>query len=236
MEDRVVSGILFAVTVAARALAFGGINRLDGWRKFVAWPEGITACALILTLGAIAWQAYETRRAANISSRTLISTFRPKVVVRSVKLNPPNSTVYQNIGDGMWKVELILANMGSTRAHVEKCEVKFVWLKDDPLPWVSRVTPIAAKQWEGFLMLAAARHALELVIPYQSGFSITLGTVETMLKMPSGHDQGTWPICHGTIVYADDNGSRRETGFFRKWNISTEQFEISEDAEFEYQD
>ena len=34
------------------------------WHKLVAWPEGITAWLLVLTLGAIIWQAWETRKAA----------------------------------------------------------------------------------------------------------------------------------------------------------------------------
>jgi hypothetical protein len=39
-------------------------NKPQGWHKLVAWPEGITAWAIMLTLGAIIWQALETRKAA----------------------------------------------------------------------------------------------------------------------------------------------------------------------------
>ena len=35
------------------------------WAKFVTWPEGVGAWAVILTLLAIVWQSAETRRAAN---------------------------------------------------------------------------------------------------------------------------------------------------------------------------
>jgi hypothetical protein len=34
------------------------------WNVLLAWPEGITAWLLMLTLGAIVWQAWETRKAA----------------------------------------------------------------------------------------------------------------------------------------------------------------------------
>jgi hypothetical protein len=37
------------------------------WRRLVAWPEGITAWAIILTLGAITWQTIETHRTATAS-------------------------------------------------------------------------------------------------------------------------------------------------------------------------
>jgi len=35
------------------------------WDEFFAWPEGITALLIMLTLGAIIWQAWETRKAAD---------------------------------------------------------------------------------------------------------------------------------------------------------------------------
>jgi hypothetical protein len=34
------------------------------WHVFFAWPEGITALLIALTLGAITWQSWETRKAA----------------------------------------------------------------------------------------------------------------------------------------------------------------------------
>jgi len=40
-------------------------DKPNGWHKLISWPEGITAWAVILTLGAIVWQAFETRRSVN---------------------------------------------------------------------------------------------------------------------------------------------------------------------------
>jgi hypothetical protein len=42
-------------------------SKPQGWHKLVAWPEGVTTWAIMLTLGAIVWQAWETRKAANAS-------------------------------------------------------------------------------------------------------------------------------------------------------------------------
>jgi hypothetical protein len=42
------------------------------WNVLLAWPEGITAWLLLLTLGGIAWQAWETRKAAEASQRSLL--------------------------------------------------------------------------------------------------------------------------------------------------------------------
>lgn len=44
-----------------------GDNKPYGWHKLVAFPEGITAWAIMLTLGAIVWQAWETRKSADAS-------------------------------------------------------------------------------------------------------------------------------------------------------------------------
>jgi hypothetical protein len=41
-----------------------GKEKPQGWHKFIAWPDGITAWLIMLTLGAIVWQAWETRKAA----------------------------------------------------------------------------------------------------------------------------------------------------------------------------
>jgi hypothetical protein len=39
-------------------------NQPKGWHKFTAWPEGIATWAIMLTLAAIVWQSWETRRSA----------------------------------------------------------------------------------------------------------------------------------------------------------------------------
>lgn len=47
----------------------------QGWNwlyVLIAWPEGITAWLLLLTLGAVGWQAWETRNAADASNRSII--------------------------------------------------------------------------------------------------------------------------------------------------------------------
>lgn len=43
------------------------------WHVLVTWPEGIGAWALLLTLGAISWQAFETRKAAEAAKASAIA-------------------------------------------------------------------------------------------------------------------------------------------------------------------
>jgi len=42
------------------------------WAKFVTWPEGVGAWAVILTLFVIAWQSAETRAAANATEKSVV--------------------------------------------------------------------------------------------------------------------------------------------------------------------
>ncbi len=46
-------------------------GKLRGWHEFVSWPEGITAWSVILTLCAITWQAFETRRSVNSANKSI---------------------------------------------------------------------------------------------------------------------------------------------------------------------
>ncbi|MGB6686326.1 MAG: hypothetical protein WBE76_00620 [Terracidiphilus sp.] len=41
------------------------------WNVILAWPEGITAWLLLLTLGGIVWQAWETREAAQSAEKQI---------------------------------------------------------------------------------------------------------------------------------------------------------------------
>src|SRR5882672_11770449 len=67
----------------------------EGWHKLITWPEGIATWALMFTLGAIIWQAIETRRSVSIGTRTLVSTFRPKIIVRSISLHPRSTEEWE---------------------------------------------------------------------------------------------------------------------------------------------
>jgi hypothetical protein len=48
-----------------------GKHQPQWWYKLVSWPEGITAWAILLTLCAICWQSWETRRAAGASNKSV---------------------------------------------------------------------------------------------------------------------------------------------------------------------
>ena len=99
------------------------VAKPEGWHKYVAWPEGITAWAVILTLVAIAWQSFATARAAvatekavktadlayNLQDATAKRQLRAYLTVKGARL------ILHNDGTVEPKIELL--NCGQTPAY-----------------------------------------------------------------------------------------------------------------------
>ena len=185
---------------------------LDIQRKLVIFT-GALALVGVLQVCAMLWQGWvlaqtlgAIKQQAEIARTTLVSSFRPIIVVRRLALNPRSFAAYMAANDRIWKVELTLANQGSTKATIEKCELKISVFGENPLPWQGDSTDFASTQWTNLSVPAAGRLSLEFVIPRDSSFSVSFGTQVEMLDMTHNHGQAVWPTCHGTIVYVDDNG------------------------------
>jgi hypothetical protein len=59
-------------------------EEMERFYKFIGWPNGIEALAIILTLGAIVWQSDETRKAARaalLNAQAVINAERPWLIV-----------------------------------------------------------------------------------------------------------------------------------------------------------
>ena len=79
------------------------------WHKLIAWPEGITAWLIMLTLGAIVWQSWETRKAASAAQDSIrtqekamkisLGVERPYLVI-SVESPSPNRFVFAVKNEG----------------------------------------------------------------------------------------------------------------------------------------
>lgn len=196
------------------------------WYVFLAWPEGATAWAIILTLGAITWQAIQTRKSAEasrdqveISRKAFVSQFRPRVPVRAVRLTEQ---------DGALKVEIWLTNIGDTPAHITKSDMKVGW----EVPAELKKKIVASSTFPLASLQPGQDHPTtvditEIAIPYR----VAQIAVDEM-----GRDQEAWIYCFGNLTYLDDNGSSRSTGFFRKYDIKRKRFIPSDDPEEEYAD
>jgi len=205
------------------------------WYGFFRWPNGTTVWAIILTLWAIIEQAAASRQSVDVATRTLVTSFRPKVVVRSIKLDPPSTVFYDRRKDGQWKVEVHLTNIGGTEAKVEECTIYFQMYSSEHgtpietigLDWTESLN-------HEFTLSPGARHTLTGIVSESGPFRNSLASIESSLERHK--IQLRLPTCHGTVGYRDGNGFKRETGFMREWKVSIQRFTVVDDPEHEYQD
>lgn len=213
-------------------------NYLPWWYVLVAWPDGITTWAIIATGLVIAWQSNETRRSAKaaevsakISERALIAQFRPKVIIRKMRLDPPSFIFYDRRNDGEWRILIQLANVGGTKATVLRGigyfqeyrggsphdELSRGWFLDGPIV-------INPGEYE------TIEYALDA-----AKFRTYMRILEASTKV-KGKQPPREPVFHGAFAYVDESGVQRETGFGRRWDVMEEKFVPLDDPNFEYQD
>jgi hypothetical protein len=100
------------------------------WHEFFAWPEGITALLIMFTLGAIIWQAWETRKAAEAAGRNIevfIASQQPQIVV--IAHEDPT----QDLASDTPRVQMELTNRGPTTALGLFYEW---WIEIMPFPFI----------------------------------------------------------------------------------------------------
>jgi hypothetical protein len=167
---------------------------------------------------------------SKIANATLVTQFRPKVIVRSMRLDPPSFIYFDRRGDGIWKIELQLMNIGGTVATIQK-GLAFFQEYVDGHPR-KELAPFLILE-EKFSLRPGERRSLDYALSPEA-FRDYMQVLETSTTLKD--KQPCWPICHGAITYRDENGFDRETGFGREWNVKEERFDPLDDPKFEYQD
>ena len=86
------------------------------WVETFAWPEGVTAWALLLTLLIIAWQSTETRAAAQLADRAIESQKDTAKRQLRAYLTVKNAMLFLH-EDGMVEPKIEIINSGQTPAY-----------------------------------------------------------------------------------------------------------------------
>jgi hypothetical protein len=208
------------------------------WYAALERPDWWIVGAAFATLGLIGWQSYETRRSVDVGTRTLVSTFRPKVIVRSLTLHPKSTEDHTAMAgeanpDGPpWKIRLLIENGGGTAAHIQAADVEIAWLRRSP----DHKEPIQTEKRGAFTLQAGEERAIEFIlgndVPTGGSIHVRLRISESAVARDL--PQMTYILCGGVIPYTDDIGVKRKTGFERIYHIKSQTFCPSADSEREY--
>jgi hypothetical protein len=182
------------------------------WARYFAWPEGVGAWAVILTLFIIAWQSIETRDAAKgafLNAQAVINAERPWIVVSIKTIQGP-----------MGGFKIYARNKGRTPALVIDSRMNYVLAKD--------VVSLPASDYPFDTMIKD-----KLIFPSRSAFFMWFDgrTVRGCVKknVPYYRDEGQVYIC-GRVRYRDllnpDSKIVHETRWISLYQTSSEGDEI----------
>lgn len=203
-----------------------------GWYGFFRWPSGTTTWAIVLTLLAIAEQAKHTAKAANIANKTLISTLRPKLIIRKIRIHRGTGISTVGIPDpDPWRVNFEAANVGQGAAHI--LEYRFDIQKiDSGLP--ADIPPISgdAKR-EEFALEPGQRKVLFIDIDKE------LTDILRMIGesgLAQGYQNTNKLYFWGNTRYTDNLRTARNASVCRHYDNVSRTFRPVDDPDREYSD
>jgi hypothetical protein len=196
------------------------------WHKLVTWPEGVTAWLILLTLGAITWQAWETRKAAeataqgvDLGRQEFIATFRPRIHIRKMQM--------VEFVTNRVKVLIYLANIGQTNAKISSG-----WLKLNKIYWVGPEEQefVIESPIKEATLVPGQSHVIEIV-------DERIGSFCQSVRNESDREgiQRSWLECQGELRYLDENNTVRTIGLSRRYDLRTKTF-VSTGPEDDYED
>ena len=186
----------------------------------------------VVTLRKLKRQTMATEAAVKIAQVTLVSTFRPKLIVRCLG-------IYRNtalVDDGKpCRFGYDLVNIGGTVAHITQREACIHYnrgrLEENHIGNVSNTVNVKDE-----FSLRPGEFREEFV---ELGTEVTqrLGHLETRLAQGVDNPVLVGEIyLSGRIEYRDDTGAVRRLAFHRSYNQATGRFSVVADPEYEYSD
>ncbi|MEA2899715.1 MAG: hypothetical protein QOJ84_5330 [Bradyrhizobium sp.] len=199
-------------------------RRLARFTEALFWATGALSVIALFQLFVFGWQGVQLKRsvsaakeATELGNREFISTHRPKIIVYGLDFcgnlaeeKPvPISFRYVNAGDSDAKI----TGFGS---HIERVDTK-------------------AKLPSG---IEFKHQEIEPPIEVPSGmhgFRLTPDTVDPLNIVTMGEIMDEDRLfCVGYVLYRDGNGTRRQMGFCRQYDIGAGRWVTVQDDEYEY--
>jgi hypothetical protein len=186
----------------------------------------------LCTLRKIERQVFEMRlqsraamKQAIMAQKTLVATFRPKLIIRATKLDMSNAL--SRVDDhGIFR--LVLANVGGTTAHIPETVLSIDCLIKDVK---DEVYPIGTETVDKFDLRAG-----EIKIISSKITQIRPQAQIAEMQTESDLGQWLWIRCSGVFRFTDDNGIERRIGFRRRYDAKTAALLPDADPEYEFGD
>jgi hypothetical protein len=197
-----------------------GSNDTD-WMVYVA----------VATLFVLIWQTYETRRAVNIAHETLVSTLRPRVILRRVSLRPGTNISTQGAPDRhKWEVDFVAANTGGTTARISTRSFIVKMFDDAELPVF---LPYGPEDSERFSLEPGEERGFSV------GLESELIALFRQLGVRGGYlnrQRTAHVYFFGYVHYEDDRGTVRKMAVLRHYDTEAGRFRVVGDPDYEYAD
>jgi hypothetical protein len=197
------------------------------------WPSGTTTWAVILTLLAVAEQTAQTRRSVEMTSRSLILSHRPKLIVRAIKIDRIGSVPVIGAPKGDTTIVCGISNSGEGAAEIRDSRLSIVKLEPRP----DGTYPLPTYPDDGYAFTKTVFKSGEFREELIS-ISFNDGAIFRMLgtKRAGGEKYSGDYFCLGFVIYGDSIGTKRRTAFFRHYNANTGSFDRVKDSDYEYAD
>ena len=146
-------------------------NGPQRWRRLVTWPEGITAWAIMLTLGAIVWQAWETRKAAKTMAQNTAAFILSQRPIIACDPHEGIHPIADMVANGRMRLDLV--NRGQTQAFHCLQEV-----------WIEFVPRAADTDFSVMDSFEFTENAIRSTPPHQ--FSLYPNHTPLVINVPAG--------------------------------------------------
>jgi len=207
-------------------------DKPQGWHKLIAWPEGITTWAIMLTLGAIVWQTWETRKAAKgagesaaaaiIQTKTMKDRERARLSILSVFTPLLAYNTRTGIGEIPLKITMLIINDGNSWAFNIRAEGHFdieeiidspeASVSDESLDWYRLDMPTTIRS-------VGKESQTEIFVTHMPDSKRDSYAID--VKTANALRSGELTIkIGGEITYEDAFGDKHKTPFFYLWDVN----------------
>ena len=166
------------------------------------------------------------KKQTEVSIKEFVSTHRPKVIVRSVTIEPPSHPALPIEEGKPLKIQGAVVNIGDTPTEIIESNITI--LVAGPTFYARTPFGPAENNINGVKLVPGGAYTF-----WATAEQIDFKNTPEIISLRRGEKVIYF---FGFISYRDDIGNMRRTAFCRKYNPETERFDQTSDPDYEYAD